>query len=111
LASNSETDCLSQMAGIVVVSQFPQPIAEAGTDISISSGSHVTLNGNASGGLGVYSYLWIPPEKLLNPTDPDATTVALNQTTMFSLQVEDVTSGCASDPSNMIVFISGVPCW
>jgi len=109
LASNSETDCLSQMAGIVVVSQFPQPIAEAGTDISISSGSHVTLNGNASGGLGVYSYLWIPPEKLLNPTDPDATTVALNQTTMFSLQVEDVTSGCASDPSNMIVFISGGP--
>lgn len=109
MAGNPDARCLKQMAGSVEVDQHPQPIADAGLDITISSGSQATLNGSASGGLGIYSYLWMPVEKLLNPTDPDATTVTLIATTLFSLQVTDDTSGCQSSSSNMIVFVSGGP--
>jgi gliding motility-associated-like protein len=109
IAGNSETGCGSQMTGSVVVSQYPQPFADAGADVSISGGLHTTLSGSASGGTGNYEYMWSPPEKLLNPNDPDATTVVLNATTMFSLTVNDGATGCYSDPSNMVVFISGGP--
>jgi len=108
VAGNYETGCLTQMAGLVVVNQYPQPIANAGEDITISMGANATLNGSALGGTGTYSYMWTPTEKLLNPNDPDATTVALVTTTLFSLQVIDQV-GCESDKSNMIVFMSGGP--
>lgn len=108
-AGNVETDCYQQMAGVAVVSQYPQPIADAGPNVSISSGENATFTGSASGGTGAYDYLWSPSEKVLNPTDPDATTVSLYLTTMFSLEVIDENTSCISDLSNMIVFISGGP--
>jgi len=108
-AGSVETGCYQQMAGSVTVSQYPQPIADAGSDIVISPGNYTTLNGSASGGLGEYDYLWSPSEKLINPGDPDATTVPLTKTTLFTLQVTDELTNCVSDPSNMIVIIQGGP--
>ncbi len=109
VAGNTETSCYQQMSGSVVVSQYPHPIANAGPDLSIISGGTATLQGSASGGIGPYNYMWTPTEKLLNPSDPDATTVALFNTSMFTLQVSDDITGCQSDPANMIVFIAGGP--
>lgn len=109
IANNSESGCGTQMNGSAVISQYPQPFSDAGPDLSINTGSHINLQGSAYGGTGTYEYLWSPPEKLLNPTDPDATTIALNATTMFSLVVKDEITGCSGDPSNMIVFVSGGP--
>ena len=109
IAANAETSCYQQMSGSVVVSQHPQPIANAGADISITSGGYATLQGSAIGGSGFYNYHWTPTEKLLNPSDPDPTTVALSTTSMFTLQVVDENTGCQSDPTSMIVFITGGP--
>ena len=107
-AGNQQSGCSKQMAGSAVVTQYPQPIADAGIDITIPLGTNATLDGSGSGGTGDYSYFWIPTEKLLNPTDPDATTVALSETSMFSLKVTDE-NNCESNSSNVIVFVSGGP--
>lgn len=107
IAVNALSGCTEQMLGSVIVEKFPLPIANAGIDVIADEASNITLNGSASGNFGDVDYLWQPVNKLLNPTDPDATTVALYETSMFSLEVTDNQTSCVSEKDNMIVFITG----
>jgi len=106
-ASFTGSGCTIQMAGSATVVKNPLPLVDAGPDITIESGDYATLTGSATGGSGMYQFSWSPVEYLLNPNDPDATTIPLTATRLFTLEVEDAETGCEGNPSNVIVFVSG----
>lgn len=72
-----------------------RPVADAGIDQQICRYSNVTLNGSATNGTPPYSYLWVPPTGLSNPTLPNPTTVISSLQT-YCLIVTD-SLGCVSD--------------
>ncbi len=84
------------------------PVADAGTDQTISFGTSTTLDGTASGGSGSYTYLWSPPGSLVNANIEDPTTVNLIATTTFTLIVTDQATNCQGS-AQVTVFVNGVP--
>jgi gliding motility-associated-like protein len=102
-----ESNCSSSMIGSAVIIQHPLATADAGPDKIINPGGNATLNGSATNGSGSYIYKWIPTDKLLNPNDQNPSTVDLYQSTLYNLQVIDQISGCQSEESSAIVFVTG----
>jgi len=83
------------------------PIANAGNNQTIASGSTASLNGVATGGSGNYTYAWTPSALLTNPNVQNPTTVALTSTTTFTLTVIDNTTGCEASASVQIFTTGG----
>jgi hypothetical protein len=98
----------STVSSSITVSVSEFPITEAGDDIEIYPTLSVTLNGSVTGNSSSYSYLWSPAEYLDDPTIPNPTTVALYETTTFTLVGTDDVSGCQST-DYMTVIVSGDP--
>ncbi|MDD3875359.1 MAG: T9SS type A sorting domain-containing protein [Bacteroidales bacterium] len=90
----------------IVVSNLP--VANAGSNLTVSPSGTVTLQGSASGGTGSYNYLWAPSNLLVNNTIQNPTTVPLTNTTTFTLTVTDAITGCEST-SSVQVFLTNVP--
>ncbi len=100
--------CEKKMNGSAVIVVNNLPVAHAGQDVTVSSGGSVTLHGDATGGSGNYLYQWTPVNKLLNPTQQDPTTVPLNATTLFTLNVTDAATGCENlQGDDVAVFVTG----
>lgn len=79
----------------VVVTVNPTPVANAGSDTEISSGTCTILNGSALGGPPPYIYSWSPATGLDHPDSP--TPEACPQaTTIYTLTVTD-DNGCTDD--------------
>lgn len=84
-----------------------KPIANAGNNITINVGTSVKLDGSvASGGTGVYDFLWQPSEKLLDNTLIHPQTVVLETSTEYTFVVTDA-NGCISNPDQMVVLAGG----
>lgn len=83
---------------------YALPIANAGIDITLTAPGATTLNGSASAGSGNYSYSWSPAAMVISPTASTTFTTILTSTTLFTLNVNDLTSGCA-DSDDMIVIV------
>jgi hypothetical protein len=100
------TNVATKSASLIV---NPTPLANAGTNVTIPNGTSTTLNGSASGGSGTYSYAWtsIPPG--FNATIPNPSTGNLYFTTIFSLVITDVQTGCLSESSTVTVIVEGGP--
>ena len=81
------------------------PMANAGPDQSIPSGSWTTLSGSASGGSGTYTYHWEPAGLLVNPDIQNPATVILTTSVNFTLTVTDF-YGC-SKTDDVFVNVSG----
>ena len=107
IAYQPETSCVNNMADTAVLILNDRPEADAGDDKLIGPGESAILNGSASNGSGLYSYIWTPSEKLINPNDQNPSTIALTQSTLFNLSVSDNISGCLSNISSTIVFVTG----
>ncbi|MCX6246778.1 MAG: T9SS type A sorting domain-containing protein [Bacteroidetes bacterium] len=102
-------DGFSTAYGSTVVNVDPKPVAAAGTSFSIPYGTNAVLSGSAYGSSGPYSYYWtsLPPgysSAISNPTFTN-----LQATTIFSLIVTDLSTGCISDPSQVLVTVTGSP--
>jgi LysM repeat protein len=108
IATNATSSCQSTMNLSVVISINANPIANAGTDISIPNGTSTTLSGSASGGSGTYTYSWSPAASLVNANIQNPTTVNLSATTTFTLTVTDQVTGCTST-DQVTVTITGGP--
>lgn len=84
------------------------PWADAGPDQGIPFGTTTVLNGSGSGGSGQYAYHWEPANKLIDHEISDPVTVNLYETTLFTLTVTDMRTGCTGGPADeMAVLISG----
>ena len=83
--------------------------ANAGADQTIVDGNSTTLSGSAADGSGAYTYAWSPVAQLAGPAEasrPNPTTANLNVTTVFTLTVTDVNTGCQST-DNITVTVTG----
>jgi hypothetical protein len=98
------TDTTDQMNLIIQV----YPDADAGQDVYIPYGTNTQLSGNATGGSGEYSFYWIPEEALIDPSVQNPITINLTETTVFTLTVTDLFTGC-QDQDEVIVYITGGP--
>ncbi|UCD28885.1 MAG: Ig-like domain-containing protein [Planctomycetota bacterium] len=85
-----------------------QLTAEAGPNKTTTVGSPVILQGSASGGSGVYTYVWSPPDDLNNAftAQPTLTPTAVGTKT-YTLTVADSLGSIASDTVTVDVTTSG----
>jgi hypothetical protein len=106
-AKNFSSQCSRSMAGAVAIAVLEKPLANAGNNQYVESGTSVTLSGSASGGTGNYHYSWSPASLLINPNAANAASLPLFETKLFSLAVTDQVTACKSNPSEVIVFVTG----
>lgn len=102
-ATNTTTTCINDMSGSVVISINPLPVAFAGNDQTIPHGTSTSINGTASAGTPVYTYLWTPSGMIAS----GATTLTPNTTniysnTLYTLIVTDSKGCTASDQVEII---------
>lgn len=91
----------------VTVEVKPRPIGNAGNDMTITVGTSTIISGSsASSGTGDYEYLWTPVNSLIDPTILHAQTVVLDESTEFTITVDDA-NGCSSVPNSMFVIVGG----
>lgn len=86
-----------------------KPIANAGANTSIPYGTNATLSGSGSGGSGNYSYYWTSNPPGFSSTQQNPVVINLTMTTIFTLTVTDITTSCVSEPSDVIVSVTGSP--
>lgn len=83
------------------------PIANAGNDVVIAPGASISLNGSGSGGSGSYSYYWTPALIVDTPYIQNPTTMALNNSTTFTLYVTDSVTGCVGSAQVQAIVVGG----
>lgn len=100
-------DGYSTKVSEIAVGVLPKPLANAGVDQVINSGTVTTLEGSASEGEPPYSFMWNPAGMINGPADiPNPLTVILYNPQNYSLIVTDG-NGCPSDPSAVLINASG----
>jgi hypothetical protein len=102
-------DGLSEISETVTVTVDADPISNAGPGIIIPYGTSASLQGTGSGGSGNYSYRWEPASLVLNPNSAGTQTVNLTLTTIFTLIITDLVTGCISEAGEVIVQVAGGP--
>lgn len=102
-------DGFSIASGNVIVNVNPKPIAGAGSSFSIPYGTNASLSGTAYGSTGPYSYYWTSLPPGFSSTVNNPTFTNLQATTIFILIVTDQPTGCQSDPSQVMVTVTGSP--
>jgi len=100
-------DGFSTVNGSNTVTVHPKPVANAGSNVSIPYGTTTTLHGDASGASGSYQYNWTSSPSGFYSNLQNPVTSNLDMTTLFNLVVTDITTGCASDPSQVVVTVTG----
>jgi hypothetical protein len=100
-------DGFSSISGNVTVTVHPKPVADAGTNVSIPYGTTTTLHANGSGASGNYDFHWTSTPPGFYSTQKDPVTPNLNMTTLFTLVVTDVETGCSSDPEDVVITVTG----
>lgn len=84
------------------VTVYASPVANAGQDQTITYGGTATLQG--SGGVGSFNFQWEPADKVVNPHAAQTQTIALTETTTFTLTASSTQGGCTStDQVNVLV--------
>lgn len=93
-----------QIEVIFEVDQPPQFIVDAGGD-QVFSGTGLTLGGQptAVGGGGSHSFSWEPADGLDDANSPNPILLDLAATTMFTVRVTDVTTGCVKSDGVEVV--------
>jgi hypothetical protein len=85
----------------------PVPVADAGTNVTIPNGTSTILHGTATGGYGTYSYSWTSNPPGFSSSLPEPSTGNMGHTIIYILVVTDLTGGCQSPPSQVIVAVEG----
>lgn len=101
--------CIHSVSDTAQVVVHPIPVASAGPDITIPNGTSTALHGSAGGGYGNYSYSWTSNPPGFNSSLPEPSTGNMSHTIIYILQVTDLASGCQSEPSQVIVTVTGGP--
>ncbi len=96
--------CSRSVTKQVTVSEYPY--VNAGEDQEIANGWTTTLEGETNGGSGDLTIQWEPQDKVVNPNSATTPTVALTQTTLFTLTVTDNLTGC-TETDQVVVNVTG----
>lgn len=100
-------DGYSSIISNVSVGVLPKPIADAGPEQVINSGTVTTLQGSAAEGTPPYVYMWNPAAMIDGESNiPNPTTVVLTAPQTYTLLVTD-SNECPSDISSVLINASG----
>jgi len=99
--------CMHSIFDTAIVTVHPVPVASAGTNIVIPNGTSTVLHGTASGGYGNYGYNWTSNPPGFSSNQPAPSTGNMSHSIIYILTVTDLTSGCQSIPSQVIVSVEG----
>jgi hypothetical protein len=103
------TDGFSSISSNITVTVNPKPLANAGSNTSIPYGTSTNLYGTASGGSGNYSYSWTSSPPGFSSGNQNPLVTNLQASTVFSLVVTDLGTGCVSEPAVVTVTVTGSP--
>ncbi len=105
-ARNTINNCVSDERTAVILTINPLPLANAGPDVAICSGSSTTLNAGGSSGAGTLTFQWTPAGSLSDPNivNPVATPSA---TTTYTVSVTDG-NGCVNT-DQIVVTVNPLP--
>ncbi|MFC2086421.1 endonuclease, partial [Bacteroidota bacterium] len=95
------------LADTVTLEIYDLPVAIAGDNISIPYGTTTSLNGSATGGFGIYDYLWSPADSVIDFQLANTTTVNLQASTIFNLNVTDEHT-CSSNDQVLVTVTGGI---
>jgi len=101
----SATNACGTATDVVNLVVSTLPIANAGADATICTGSSTTLNGSASGGTAPYAFSWTPAAGLSNPAIATPTANP-GITTTYTLTVTDA-GGCIG--TDQVVVTVNIP--
>lgn len=79
----------------------PKPIADAGPDIYLCKGQGSFINANVIGAPGNYTYEWFPTVGLSCSDCPNPY-CTIEQTTIYTLKVKVLETGCESNPIDSV---------
>lgn len=105
-AVSNTSGCQQMMAGIAVITDADIPLADAGPDREIPSGSSLTLQGMAQGGSGNYQFHWNPESLFLNANTSSPQTYPVEEPWLVQTKVTDELTGCLSEPDTMMITLS-----
>lgn len=99
---------VAQVTALFTVEQPPLFLTDAGAD-QIFSGGPLTLGGEptAVGGGGQYGYAWEPALGLDDPSAPNPVLEELAATTVFTVSVTDLLTGCVKTDQVLITLDTG----
>lgn len=101
-------DGINDVSSSVTIIVNPLPVPDAGDNQIIIYGTPTVLEGSVSQGTGPYEYQWEPAEKLINANIQNPTTKYLYESTVFSLRVTDLGTGCESEGTDLVtITLSG----
>jgi gliding motility-associated-like protein len=100
LKVSDENNCTSDSVS-VTVRVDAIPVVDAGPDASICDNNPVQLAGVVTAGSGSYTYSWSPTTGLSSSTIPNPTAFPLT-TTIYTLTVTDLGTGCPSPPADTL---------
>ncbi len=97
-----EDICSGIDSAYVTVYEIPEATATADPN-TIAEGQTTDLEGSASGGSGNYSYHWEPEGLVQDPYELNTETEPLFNTTIFTLTVTDIETGCIATAETEVV--------
>jgi PKD repeat protein len=101
----SADGCYNEVASTITIN--PLPPADAGEADVVPQGETAFLNAEDAD-IIQYAYQWSPAALVTNPNNPNTTTQPLSQSTIFTLTVTDLASGC-QNTATKVVYVSGGP--
>ena len=94
--------CVSTATQNVIV--YDNPVANAGSDQTVQYGGTAQLRGSGGNGSTTnFNYHWEPANKVTNPNAQNTQTVALNESTTFTLTVTHPQGGCSSTDETTVL--------
>lgn len=99
--------CNNAVYDTAIIIVHPKPVAHAGETVTIPNGTSTTLQGSVDGGYGSYEYSWTSNPPGFTSDLPNPNTGNLFSSMIYHLVGVDITSGCASEPSQVMVIVEG----
>ena len=99
--------CGTGQASSIVVTVHSNPVADAGINQTVNSGTIVHFYGSASGGSGDYSYFWSPANLFQNAGLQNSITIGLTSSAIITLVVVDNITGCSGSDIVQVIVTGG----
>ena len=98
------SDGETSISGNVTINVNQPPVPNAGSNQTITYGTSTILHGNSTG-TGPFLYQWEPSDKLVSSNVQNPTTVNLYASTVFTLSITDLGTGCVSESDGSVSVI------